>query len=288
MNFISLAVSIFITNYIFIHILRLLPIRRNKLWASIIISLADGIVIINYIRILISMFQQEIELTYILEYVGNILGVFIGYAAAMMIILDGVQIFKSKRYREFERGIKQKDGRSMPRSVLAVICTTLFIILLAFDIFTILHYNPNNLYSIIGTSVGAAVSLGFAIYFFLSGKPIHTTLKSSKLLFILQLQNQHYFFKQELSKELTEEIALNNLHNIYLLDEYGLLITPTEKYVIKGIKVNKIDPEIIKNFNMTYLNPSPYNEILEHIQKYNRKKIYIDEQNHVTKTINIK
>ena len=99
MNFISLAVSVFISNYIFIMIIRLLPIRRKRLWQGILITLGDLAMMVTYATILIDSLQPPVSIDNLLFGLGSILGIFLGYAAAMMLVLDGVTLFRSKRYR---------------------------------------------------------------------------------------------------------------------------------------------------------------------------------------------
>ena len=67
MNFISLAVSVFISNYIFMAIIRLLPVKRKKLWQAIIISLADISSILGYAWMFILSLEGGFDLTITLE-----------------------------------------------------------------------------------------------------------------------------------------------------------------------------------------------------------------------------
>lgn len=288
MSFISLAVSVFITNYIFIIIIRLLPIRRKKWWQGITISVADLGSLIFYLWLMINGLSQGFDVAYFFIQLGNILGHLIAYVAAMMIILDGVTIFKSKRYREFERGINKKDGRSVPRNVFASICIALSILLIIFSVSTILNYSTQLLFTLIGTIAGALILLGVGIYFYLSGKPIHSSIKGSNLLFVIQTPTQRVVFASELSKEVTEDSLLGEIKSIYILDEYGVISTPTKKLVVKGIKVNSISQDTLNKVKMNLLNPNPYDEAMNHFQKYNRKKIVLDEKNEVIKISDLK
>lgn len=289
MNFISLAVSVFISNYIFIRIIGILPfIKRKKLWQGILISLADISSILGYVMILISSLTTGINLTIILEMIGSILGILIGYIAAMMIILDGVSLFKSKRYREFERGINQKDGKSIPRNILAIICAAISVVLLTYSIITIINYSNNVLVSLIGTILGTLLFIFLSVFFFLTGKSLHTTVKSSHLILFIKLPEKSLVYQQELSKELTEDQVLEKIKQIYMLDEFGFIITPTTKYAVKGIMVTKLTKGILDDLKMNLLNPNPFEEALSHFQKYNKKKIILDENNKITKIIDLK
>lgn len=289
MNFISLAVSVFISNFIFIRIIDILPfIRRKKIWQGILISLADISSILGYVIILITSLTTNINLTIILEMVGSILGILIGYIAAMMIILDGISLFKSKRLREFERGINQKEGKSLPRNIIAMICLCVSIVLLAYSIITIINYNKDVLISLIGAIIGTLIFSGLSIYFFISGKALYTKVNSSNLILYIKLPDKTVTYYKELSKELTENQILGKIKETYMLDEFGFIITPTTKYAVKGIMVTKLAKDILNDLNMDLLEPNPYQEALSHFQKYNRKKIVLDQNNKITKIIDLK
>ena len=141
MNFISLAVSVFISNYIFIMIIRLLPIRRKRLWQGILITLGDLAMMVTYATILIDSLQPPVSIDNLLFGLGSILGIFLGYAAAMMLVLDGVTLFRSKRYREFERAVKQKDGPSVSKKILGTLMLVVSAILLGYAIVVLCHYS---------------------------------------------------------------------------------------------------------------------------------------------------
>lgn len=281
MNFISLAVSTFISFYFIIFIIRILPIKRKKLWQGILISFGAISSIFGYIAIFITNLQVGFNLYLLLEILGSSLGVIIAYVAAMMIVLDGISLFKSKRYREFERGINQKDGASIPKNIFSIISFIISAILLTYIIFSIINYNSNILISLIGTIIGLIIFTILGIYFYISGKPLHQTLKSSNLLLYIKLPNEELVYEQTLSKDLTIEQALGEFGNVYMLDEFGLIITPSIKYVVKGVMITKLNKELLKGLNMKKLDPNPYQSILPNFQKYNRKKIVLDELNNI-------
>lgn len=286
MNFISLAVSMFISNYFIMAIIRVLPLKNKRVWQIGIITVANVSPIIGY---LISLFTiTSLTFLTIIDILGSILGVLIAYTASMMIILDGISIFKSRRLREFERNIKNKDGKSLPRSILSLICMIIFGVLLAYSIISGLNYDEKILVSFIGTIIGSVISLGLAIYFFISSRPIHKTIKAENLLFIINLPEKKKVFKKELSKDFTYEDALGELLDTYMIDEYGMLITANERYLVKGIKVNQIDQATLSKIRMEPYEEPPFGEALDKYQKYNRKKIFLDENNHITKITNIK
>ena len=161
MNIISTAISVFISNYIIIAIIRLLSLKKKTLWQTIILSFYNLGSIVGYLWMILS--ANELSLLLILELLSSILGVVIAYTASMMIVLDGIVLFKSKRLREFERSYHQKDGTSIPRNILAVISLSLSIALFTYGIVSLLNYDKRLLISCIGTFLGMAIFLGLAI-----------------------------------------------------------------------------------------------------------------------------
>lgn len=286
MNIISLAISTFISNYIIMFIIRVLPLRNKRIWQSIVISLFCLGEIIGYVLIFVTPYN--LDLITILEVIGSIFGVLIGYVASMMIVLDGISLFKSKRLKEFERNLNNKEGTSFPRWILAVISCCLGLMLLIYGIITVVNYHSKLLLTIIGLFVGAVIFLGVGIYLFISGAPKHKNIRAENLLFIVDYEGEKKLFEAKLSKEFTIEAALGKLMEVYILDEYGLIITPTNHYIVKGLKLEYSSKHMLDQINMNPYDGKNFDEAIKNFQKYNRKKIILDEQNHVKKITLIK
>lgn len=286
MNIISLAISTFISNYIIMFIVRVLPLRNKRVWNSIIISLFAVGEIIGYLFIFVA--SDSLDFIEILEVIGSIFGVIIGYVASMMIVLDGITLFKSRRLKEFERNLNNKEGTSFPRWILAIMSGSLGLMLLIYGIITSLNYDSKLLLTIIGLFVGAAIFIGVSIYLFISGAPKHKTIRAENLLFIVDYEGQKNIYQAKLSKEFTIENALGKLMEIYMLDEYGLIITPYNHYIVKGLKLEYSAKNMLNEIQMSKYEGNVFDEAIKNFQKYNRKKIILDEQNHIQKITIIK
>ncbi|MDE6047219.1 MAG: hypothetical protein K2F56_01170, partial [Anaeroplasmataceae bacterium] len=283
---ISLAISTFILNYIIMSIIRDLPLRNKRVWNSIIISLVAAGSIVGYLFGIVM--SKDLNLIYLLEAIGNIFGVLIGYVASMMIVLDGITLFKSRRLKEFERNLNNKEGTSFPRWILAIIAEALGLMLLIYGIITVINYDSKLLLTIIGLFVGATLFIGVSIYLFISGAPKHKTIHAENLLFIVDYEGQKTIYQAKLSKEFTIENDLGKLIEVYILDEYGLIITPSNHYIVKGLKLEYSAKEMLKEINMSVYDGNTFDEAIKNFQKYNRKKIILDEQNHIQKITMIK
>lgn len=286
MNIISLAVSTFITNYFIMFIIRILPLRNKRMWQSIIISLFCLGEIGGYVLLMIGIY--EMDFLFLLEMIGSIFGVLIGYVAAMMLVLDGITLFKSRRLKEFERNLNNKEGTSISRWILATLAGTLGLMLLIYGIVTVIHYDARLLVTIIGLFVGAVAFLGVAIYLFISGAPKHKTIHADHLLLAVDIEGQKLLYQAKLSKECTIEQVLGKLLDIYILDEYGLIVTPSNHYIVKGIKLEYTAKSLLNDMAMTRFEGHELDEALKNFQKYNRKKIILDENYKILKITQIK
>ena len=285
LNFISVAISIFISNFIIITIIRHLPIRKNQLWQLIIITIYNvGGLIFEFVGIL----SYEMNIINILYVLGNVIGVGIGYTATLMIILDRKLIFKSRRLKQFERDLKNNGEKSISRNIISIVCLSIFIILTVYGIISVLHYDSSLLITIIGVFIGAIISLALAIYFFISGMPQHTKIKASNLLFMISLPDDILLYHANLTKEYTLEVALASLQDLFYIDEYGLIITPTERYIVKGIHLETFNQEMNEKIELKRFYDSKFDEAIKNFQKYNRKKIILDENNKIIKISVIK
>lgn len=283
MNFISLAVSVFITNYILIYIIRLLT--KKRIVPLIIISIADIGSIIGY---LITFFLSGFDLVYFLYTLGNIIGIGVAYIATLMMLLENVTIFKSRRARAFERGIQNKEGTSIPRNILACICLAIAIILIVYGAINLSNYTKKLLVTTIGVLIAAVIALGLSLYFFITGRPAHHKLKAQHLLLVLQLPDETITYTATLTRDFTIEDALGDLTALYLLDEFGLIQTETKSYLVKGMKVDNLTSAITDKIHMDKIDNTFFQQALKEFNKYQRKKIVVGEQGEILKIKNIK
>lgn len=289
MNIISLAVSIFFSNYIITAIIRYLPISNKRLWNIIVVSIFDGGTILSCLFPLFYIGELNSYTVFtVLEVIGSILGVVVAYIASLMMILDGVVIFKSRRLRDYERSIKNKDGKSVPRQIFALLSLIISLVISIYLVFTIMNYDKEILFSLIGASVVLLIFLVLTIYFYITGKALHKKIYAPALLLEIKLPDFSVLFEADLSKDFTEADALNGLDKEYLLDELGLLITPNKKYLVKGINVQSIKREHISNLKMKRVESNAFDLAFKEFKKYARMMITLDESNQIIKIKNIK
>ncbi len=280
LNIISLAISTFIVSSIIMAIINVLPIRKKRLWDIIIISIYSLGELGSYLLMFLYNIN-DLNLIITLEIISSILGIIIGYIAIMMIILDGIKIFKSKRLKEFERNLNNKDSKSIPKWIFSIISGILCIILLIIGLITTINYTKSLLISIIGLYIGFLIFLLLSIYLFITGLSKHKNIKASNLLFIVDFENHKYIYTSTINKEFSINDALGSIQDVYLIDEYGLLITPIKHYVVMGIKLEYSGKKYLDDINMEKIESNEFDEIISKYQKYNKKRIEIDEFNNI-------
>lgn len=283
MDFISIALGLFLSNLFIRFIINILPLRKKRIWQLIIISLYDLSSLITYA----SIFFIATDIYTILAGVGGVLGVLIAYIATLMIILDGVKLFKSKRLKEFEREINQKEGTSIPKNIVGIVFLILATILLGFSIFVITKYNPTLLLTLIGALIGFTLFTILGILFIMSGKAVHTKINSSNLMLVINLPSKTLTYTCTINKELSVDDALGKIKDIYYLDEFGLLITPNTKYLVKGMKSDEMSNDCLNSLKMQLMDDR-FDHITTNFKKYSRQKITVDENLNITKIQEIK
>lgn len=285
MNFLSVFVSTFITNYFFSWIISLLPIRNKRKTTIIILSIFNLISIgyscyqtINYF--ILGNISTAIYLA------GNLIASLIGYLAIMMILLDGVKVFKTRRQRAFLNSIN--DNKSgIPYYAMIAILLILGTISLVYALITTFNYESKFLWSLIGAYSIAALLFILVMYLLITNFKSKTNpnikiiKNNSALIFILDINGKKTIYE---SKNFNDE-NLKALSDIYYFTDYGYLITPDFKYSVKGIKVDRISADLVKEIKMDIVNNDAILNIINRYQRYQTKTIYIDNNNNITKEI---
>lgn len=283
MDFISVALSLFLSNLFIRFIINILPIRKKRLWHLIVISLHDLSSLITYVGV----FFLTTDIYTILYGIGGILGVIIAYVATLMIILDGVKIFKSRRLKEFERSINQKEGASIPKNIVGAIFIISAIVLFGYSVFLFMNFDPTLLPTLIGVIVLGLILLGLGIYFIVSGRALHSNIKAHNLMLVINLPSNTLTYTATITKELSVDDALGKIKDMYYLDEFGLLITSNSKYLVKGMKADSIPNEYLESLKMKLMDDR-FDHITNNYKKYSRQKITVDNNLNIIKIQDIK
>lgn len=235
-----------------------------------------------YLLILLLTNAQYSEILYV---AGNLLAKVVAYIAIMMFLLDGVKIFKTRRQRAFLNSINDnKPG--LPFYLVVIIFVILGGISLGYAILASISYANNLLWTLIGAYSVGIIFIGLALYLFITNKTSRQkdkTLKPAKggLIFLFDFKHERTVYEST-SNDLAQ---LGKLNDIYIFTEYGYLITPTNKYTVLGISVDRISDDLVNGISMNVNTNESLNEVLKEFKKYETKTIWIDDSYKITKEI---
>ena len=87
-------------------------------------------------------------------------------------------------------------------------------------------------------------------------------------------------------KSMMLRMANTVISNLKVAFDAYLHFDPDKKYIVKGIKVDKISEETLREIKMERIMPDEKMlNILSNFERYHLKNIYLDENNNVVKII---
>ncbi len=311
MNFLYTFVSSFFINYLVIWIVSLFNFKKRNLISLIIISVFNIVsIILNalalwelYVNIAMNNAFNE-YLDYLLNDVGVLLGNIFAYIATLILLIGGRKIFKTRRQKQYLNAVQNK---SLLPAIIAII---LFILLgigsLIYAIFISINFSMVLLINAVASYGLMLVFFGIAYYIFFinftnktSSSPtaninsnvinatiINKTKVDLSLLFILHLGNNKYYFKGLLDNNHTINYYLGHLLDVYVLTDFGTINLENEKVIVKGIKVDKIDQNLLQEIKLSRLRPDEkLLNVLSNFERYRIKNIYLDNNYNIVKII---
>lgn len=309
MNFLYTFLASFITNYLIIWIISLFSFKNRKIVSLVVISIINIATIVFNALALFEVYvdlasQNDLSsgISYILIEVGNLIANVVAYLATLVLLLDGMKIFKSRRQQQYRNAVKNKANKPAIFAVVAL--TILGLACLTYAIILNVNYETNLLLAIVGAYGMTLVFFGLAYYIFFINftkeKNLDTTSTNSNvinatiinktkvevdLLFILQLGTNKYYFTGPLDNNNTINTYLGEILNIYVLTDFGNINSPSKKVIVKGIKVDRISEETLKEIKMTRItNPDEkFLNIVSNFERYHLKNIFLDENNNIIK-----
>lgn len=283
MSFLSTIISTFFTNYITMIIIRYLPIRKKQIVTGSVVSVVNIGSIIFYIYLMIASGGGLTENIYL---IAECVGIFIGYIASMMMIFDGVQIFKSKRYREFERNLKQKKTNPLPTLVSGIVFILLGVVMGVFVGILFFDKSKLNIFNMVCLAIGMVASIALGIVLLCQKK--QDKGKKETVMFVIDYEEHKLVYLQNLEKTQRLTDFLGKINDSYISDDYGYIITKESSIHVFGIKVTQLDEDAILSIQMKRINSSRFKPALEKMSKYNRQRIYMDENYAIVKVTAIK
>lgn len=282
MNLIITCLSTFFYNYIIILILGLLRVRNKRKISIIIVS------IFNIGEALILGFNMFNDKTYSDQfyywyyYLTEIGGVLIAYFVTLVILLRGTGIhIKSRRQRQFEREYDEsKKKYAILFDILMVLLTILMISLAVLTIVYRSHIKNYYLYLIASIIIGL-ITISLSIYSITIDLKIKDSNPKIKglTLFIIKDNNNYKSYIYD-GKNGSLEDNLGKISNIYTFTNYGSIKSNDGNYNVLGIAPSNFDSDLYNEIKL-FAFDDRFNEVYNEFNRYNKKKIVLDEFNKV-------
>lgn len=312
MNFLYTFVSAFFVNYLVIWIISLLTTsKKRNLIALIIISIFN---LANIILNALSLWDAYLAIasqnalneytSVLLNGVGNLFASIIAYLATLVLLLDGKKIFKSRRQKQYLNAVNKK---SLMWPIIAIIVFLLLgVACLVYGIITSIHFTYDLLIATFGAYGMMVVFFGLAYYIFyinfttdkrlvntanensnvINATILNKTKVDLSLLFILHLGNNKYYFKGNLDEIHTINYYLGQILNVYVLTDFGSINKENEKIIVKGIKVERIDENLLKEIKLQRIQPDErFLNIVSNFERYRTKTIFLNSAGQIEKII---
>ncbi len=290
MQFLYVLLGTFFLNYFIILILNLIGIRNRRKTSLIIISIIDFSYLGYLIYELITYISSDIKgdsLFYLLFLqILNIFAVIMSYVITMSIFYSDIKIFKSKRLKNFEEAYSGK--KSLSTIIFNIILFVLSIMSIVLLIVLIINRNiifDQNKGILIFVIISILLSFIIFVGLYISIKELKMVNFKKKIMFLIYLPNKVRCFIS--NDRLKIEEALPNLLNDYVFDDYGYLITKKDKYIVKGIRVDIFDDSYLLDSKLIEINSISFIDAINKYEKYQRRKIYLDDNGNIIKDIKI-
>ena len=281
MNFLYLFISTFLLNYFLMWIVSLLPIKNKRIVSSIIITLTNVGTFIYYMYYFFLYLGHNLILA--VNELGSALAILIAFVATMVMLLDGIKIIKTKRQRAFLNAYRNNKV-TIPFIVVIIIFYLLSLIALGFAIYIMTIYDSKLLIALIGALLAFLIFICLATYLLISNCHSNNNFnKGNNLLFILDINDKRYLYEAAITTSIDE--LLGELANIYILTEYGSLITKDKTYLVRGITIRNEAEFDLKKTKLLPLEDSKLTELSYHFLKYQTLIIKVDENYNILKTI---
>ncbi len=274
MNFLYTFVETFFIDYFIIFIFSLFNFKNRRLVVFLIITIGNLLVLIFFFYEMIAyLINYKIDLLVLLFYLLDIISVLAAYTLIMIILLRGVKIFKSRRLKKFQ---DEYDGKNNNKRNIILSSILLFFGLTFFTfgiiILTLIKkYNAKYVFSLILLFSIAITLTVISILFLLKIKPKKRNIKE-RIMFVV-IKDKRIF----LSDDKIKDDILYPLESKYFLTDFGYLYFKEAGrnicYHIKGVEA--LDNQDYINIDL--IEDDKFIFILNELEKYNKKEIYLDE-----------
>lgn len=289
MEFIYTIVSVFFVNYILWRIFCAINFKNYKKIYLIIITVCEvGSSIVSIVTVIASLpLVEDNKLSYLLLGLSSALGILTGYILTLGMHLNGVKLFKTRRQRKFAKEAKSDFERKRDTIIFYSIVSLVGALLIGASITTYCLFKEFNLYFYIFIIAGALVFVYLIVFTILSlssnkEKPV----SKGKVIFFIKTDGKYFVYSDSLDGNNNIESKLGNIGIEYILSDFGVLVKNKEKIRVLGITPSEFDYSLLNGITLNK-DTDDLSYILDEFNKYQRKKIVVDESNKISSIANI-
>lgn len=296
LNLFLILIEVFFWNRIIVSLIYFIPsVKRKKLWSTFLVSLLDAALLYVYsidtlIRINSSESTVSKGATITCAILSGVIIVFM-YIQTLISISPSIRI-KSSRQRRFERAMV---GGEVSYAVPLVITGVAFLGGLFSCIYYKIYpssYKTTLIVSRVITIICATLFVFFLVKTIINAKltkkedssnvitiKSQTISKEQKIIFILDIEGSHEFYKKEIKGSVNLHDLLGRIADYYYVSSYGVLKMKGEEYKLYGLKTTSFDVDLYQDIKMDRFESDALEGLVPYLDKNNVKVFTLDDDN---------
>lgn len=293
LNLFLILIEVFFWNKIIVSLIYFIPsVKRKKLWSTFLVSLLDAALLYVYsidtlIRINSSESTVSKGATITCAILSGVIIVFM-YIQTLISISPSIRI-KSSRQRRFERAMV---GGEVSYAVPLVITGVAFLGGLFSWIYYQINYTSSYKTSRVITIICATLFVFFLVKTIINAKltkkedssnvitiKSQTISKEQKIIFILDIEGSHEFYKKEIKGSVNLHDLLGRIADYYYVSSYGVLKMNGEEYKLYGLKTTSFDVDLYQDIKMDRFESDALEGLVPYLDKNNVKVFTLDDDN---------
>lgn len=106
-----------------------------------------------------------------------------------------------------------------------------------------------------------------------------TISKEQKIIFILDIEGSHEFYKKEIKGSVNLHDLLGRIADYYYVSSYGVLKMKGEEYKLYGLKTTSFDVDLYQDIKMDRFESDALEGLVPYLDKNNVKVFTLDDDN---------
>lgn len=296
-NIFFLLIEVFFWNRIIISLIMFMrSVQRKKLWSTVLVTIVDGFLLWYYC---IDNFLNLDQLVTPELSKGAVITISIIYGAIIVfmyvqtiITIAPPRMIKSRRQRAFERKVAGKEKNyAFPIVVSSVGLLGGIVSWVYYQVNYISDYKIYIMLSISITVISALIFVYTIINIIFNKrnpknvddsnvitiKPESFVAKESNVVFILEVDGTHEFYKAKVKGTINLPDLLGTISDYYYISSYGVLRDNDIEYKLFGLKTSSFDVDLYSQIKMDRFESEKIEAIVPYLEKNHQKIFTLDE-----------